>query len=161
MKTETKNKTLLIWIAALLITNIILLLLYLQANNCMKQNRHVSRQEYVKSYLEKELLFDAGQLARYDQISGAHRDEMRKLMDSISLLRKPVFQELAVSGFTPEAIQNAVIKINTQQRAVDLAMLSQLVEIRSLCNGAQLKRFDTGFYKITSRKFGAKVKSNK
>jgi hypothetical protein len=24
-----------------------------------------------------------------------------------------------------------------------------------------LKRFDTGFYKITSRKFGAKVKSNK
>ncbi len=161
MKTEIKNKTLLIWIAVLLITNIILLLLYLQANNFMKQNRHVSRQEYVKNYLEKELLFDAGQLARYDQISGAHRDEMRKLMDSISLLRKPVFQELAVSGFTPEAIQNAAININTQQRAVELAMLSQLFEIRSLCNGAQLKRFDTGFYKITSRKFGTKAKSNK
>jgi hypothetical protein len=158
MKTETKNKTLLIWIAVLLITNMILLLLYLQANNCMKQNRHVSRQEYVKNYLAEELLFDASQLARYNKIAGAHRIEMMKLIDSISLLRKPVFQDLAISGFTPEAIQNAALKINTQQRAIELEMLRQLVEIRSLCNGEQLKRFDTSFYKITSRKFGAKGK---
>ncbi|MFT3909901.1 MAG: hypothetical protein QM737_10780 [Ferruginibacter sp.] len=156
MNEQPKNKVLIIIIGILLVANIIMLAFFIFGNQKEKKDRS-SRDSYVIEYLEKEVGFNAAQLARYDSLSKQHREQLRSVFNELSTGRKKNFKSLVEASFSDSAIDKAADDMHEQQKALELNMLKYLREVRNICTATQMATFDTGFYKI----FGKRGSSHK
>ncbi|MEO8769789.1 MAG: periplasmic heavy metal sensor [Ferruginibacter sp.] len=149
MNEQPKSKVLIIIIGILLIANIVMLGFFLAGAGDHNQKReHSGKNSYVGEYLEKEVGFNADQLARYDSLSKLHREEMKATFGELSTKRKRTFEALAAASFSDSAINNAANEMHDRQAVLELSQLRHVKEIRDICTEGQLRRFDTGFYKI-------------
>ncbi|CAN5834187.1 hypothetical protein BH11BAC4_BH11BAC4_07990 [soil metagenome] len=151
MNTAPKNKTLIIIIAILLIANIATLSFFLM-NKCGTKSGRQDKKAMIANYLSKEVGFNAEQLKRYDTLSKQQRSAMRSSLDGMSAGREEIFRKLASQEFSDSAIDNAANAITIQQRSFEVLMLHHLDDIRNICTPAQKLAFDTGFYKIISKR---------
>lgn len=151
MNEQPKSKVLVLIIGILLIANIIMLSFFIM-NGRKDDRKDKARRNYVTDYLEKEVGFDAGQLARYDSLSKEHRAKTRSVFDELSPQRKTILKTLAEESFSDSAIIRAASHLHAQQAIFDFNMLKHLKLIRNICTKEQRQRFDTGFYKIVGKR---------
>ena len=148
MNEQPKSKVLVIIIGILLIANIVMLGFFIAGGDHNQKRERSGKNSYVGEYLEKEVGFNAEQLDRYDSLSKRHQHEMKANFTELSLKRKKIFEALAVASFNDSAINSAANAMHDRPAILELSMLRHLKEIRDICSQEQLRRFDTGFYKI-------------
>lgn len=149
---QPKNKMLVIIIAILLIANIATLSFFLLNRNERQKAGRTDRKGQITEFLKKNVGFSDEQLSRYDTLSRQHRSKMRMILDSLGPGREDIFRNVASQSFSDSAISAAAAAIADQQKAFETKMLRHLKDIRNICTPAQQQVFDTGFYKIISRR---------
>lgn len=151
MNEQPKSKVLIIIIGILLLANIVMLGFFISGNHKEKRERS-GRNSYVGDYLKKEVGFNEAQLSRYDSLSTQNRERTKATFAKLASNRKEILQALAGASFSDSAIVKAANDMHTQPAVLELNMLRHLKEIRNICTQNQLRRFDTGFYKIFGRR---------
>jgi Spy/CpxP family protein refolding chaperone len=120
------------------------------------------RQAQITTFLKKNVGFTQDQLGRYDTISSENRSKMKVVFDEIAVGREDIFRKLASQEYSDSAIVIAANAIAEQQKAFEIKMLFHLKDIRNICTPVQQAVFDTGFYKIISKRSdGRNNKKNK
>ena len=151
MNTNSRNKTLIIIIGILLAANIALISMLLM-NKGNHPGGRIDKKTMISNYLKKEVGFTPEQQQQYEKISQGHKDEMRGRFDDMNIQREKIFRQLAASDFSDSAIRVAATAMASQQQGFEEAMLHHLKEIRRICTPQQLSAFDSGFYKIISKR---------
>lgn len=152
MNTQPKSKVLLLIIGILLLANIATLSFFLLNKCSHSKTGKQDRVDMVAAYLKREVGFNEAQLAKYDTLSKIHRSEMKPAYDSIASKREMVLKQLGANQFMDSSMNTAAAGIAAQQQSFETRMFNHLKDIRAICTPAQKLIFDTGFYKIISRR---------
>lgn len=159
MNTENKSRIFLLIIAILVITNVGLLIFFLQNKETPKQNYRQDRRAYIANFLKKEIGFDQQQLQQFDTLSTRHREKMNGISDKLKGSKEEQFRQLVEGNFTDSAIAIIAAQTSTAQKTIEIMMFNHLRNIRVLCKPAQLAKFDSLFGKVLNRKGEARRKS--
>lgn len=143
-----KSKMLVLIIVVLLIANFATLALLYKAHTKPSQ-RSGSR---MKEYLIKEVGFNQQQMMTYDSLYAIYQETMRSKMKDSRKGINEVYQQLASTGFTDSALDDAAAKLSVKQQAAQKMMLKHLGDIRAICNETQVQHLDTTIYKMFQKR---------
>ena len=153
MSTPTKSKLYLLIIGILLVSNIVMLFVFLGNKDEGKKGNHgPDRGAMMKEFLEKEIGFNQQQLQQYDTLSKQHKEKMKADFDALKSNKELQFKELGTKGFTDSAINDVVSRTAEKQKSMELQMLNHFAAIRKICTPEQQPKFDSLFYKIWNKK---------
>jgi protein CpxP len=146
----TKNKILILAIVALLITNIAMLVFFLNkpGHKGFKRGRDAALTEFV----QQDLGFSQQQMQRFDSLGKQHKEKVRLVMDSLRNSKEQELKTLAAAGFSDSAMLQSASRSASGQTAMELLMLQHFKNIRGLCTPEQQSKFDTLYYKLWQRK---------
>jgi periplasmic protein CpxP/Spy len=140
MNPVSGNKTLIVIIAILLLTNIGLLIFYLRACN---HNREQPKRIGFTERLKKEVGFTPGQMEVFAPKKKAFWDNMRNRFDSIKKTKEDFYYQM----YNPSIPDSVIIKkaegIGEQQKELDLFVIRHFKDIRTLCTPEQLPKYDS------------------
>src|SRR6187455_2036775 len=97
---QNKNKALLIIIGILLVANIAMVSFFLMKKDGNKREKKPEWKTVISGFLKTEIGFDTVQLKQYDSLSNMHKDNMKKMMDSLRTGKDKQFKELAEANFS-------------------------------------------------------------
>ncbi len=140
------NKILLGIIAALILTNLLVIALWWNAAHTDKMPP--KRTSPMTEYLKNDLGFSNIQMAKFDTIKMQQRSDAKKLFGDIRNEKATTYKNLAAGNFSDSALNIAADFSSQKQKNLEMMMLMHLRDIRNLCTPDQMKKFDTGFYKV-------------
>lgn len=150
---QNRSKVFLAIIGVLLVANIVLVsFLLLRKEEPKHENQRPDKKAIISAFLKNEMGFDAEQLKQYDTLSDRHKENMKKLMDSLRTPKEKQFAILAAADFSDSAMNMMATQSSATQRVMELQMFNHLKKIRLLCTPAQLPKFDSTFGKVLSKK---------
>jgi periplasmic protein CpxP/Spy len=152
---QNKSKILLTIIGILLIANIAMVSFFLLKKDGNKYDKQrPDRKTMIASFLKDEIGFSTEQLQQYDTLSTGHRENMKKMFDSLRSSKDKQFKELAAGNFSDSVINSVADRSAVSQKIMELQMFNHLKNVRLLCTPEQLPKFDTLFVKILNRRGG-------
>lgn len=152
---QNKSKILLTIIGILLIANIAMVSFFLLKKDVNKYDKQrPDRKTMIANFLKDEIGFSTEQLQQYDTLSTGHRENMKKMFDSLRSSKDKQFKELAAGNFSDSVINNVADQSAVSQKIMELQMFNHLKNVRLLCTPAQLPKFDSLFVKILNRRGG-------
>jgi hypothetical protein len=151
---QNRSKAFLAIIGILLIANIALVSFFLMKKDGDRREKRPDKKAVISAFLKSEIGFDTVQLKQYDTLSDRHRDNMKKMMDSLRTPKDQQFKELAAANFSDSAMSSVAGQSAASQKAMELQMFNHLKNIRLLCTPAQLPKFDSLFGKVFTKKGG-------
>jgi hypothetical protein len=149
---QNRSKVFLAIIGILLVANIALVSFFLLKKDGGKREKRPDRKAMISAFLKNEIGFDTVQLKQYDTLSDRHKENIKKMMDSLRTPKDQQFKELAAANFSDSAMNSLAEQSATVQKAMELRMFNHLRKIRLLCTQAQLPKFDSLFGKILNKK---------
>lgn len=162
INTQNKSKIFVAIIVMLMIANIVLVSLFLMKKDPGKRDKHEDRKAMISNFLKNEIGFSTAQLQQYDTLSDNHRDNIKKMFDSLRSSKDKQFRQLAAADFTDSVINAVADQSALSQRTMELKMFNHLRNIRLLCTPEQLPKFDSLFPKVLNRRGeGRKKESEK
>jgi periplasmic protein CpxP/Spy len=161
MENRSSNKILIVIIAFLLLANIATITLFLLNKKADTGYGKDDRKNSMRNYLKNEIKFSDKQLATFDSIKNQQHSQTKLIFDSMRTSRQDRLKFLGKNDFADSFIKDAANAAARQQSQVEVRFLEHLKEIRQLCTPEQMKRFDTGFYKIMNRQQGDDKKKEK
>ena len=156
---QNRSKVFIAIIGILLFANIALVSFFLLKKNGGRHEKRPDRKAMISAFLKNEIGFDTVQLKQYDTLSDRHKENMKKMMDSLRTPKDQQFKELAAANFSDSTMNSLAEQSATVQKAMEQRMFNHLRKIRMLCTPEQLPKFDSLFGKVFSRK-GADGKKN-
>lgn len=154
IKKENRSKVYLLIIAILLITNIALLS-FLLMNKNKPHSKHPDRVTMISGFLKTEIGFDSAQVAQYVSLSNSHKENMKKLFDSLRSAKDKQFTRLAAGNFSDSTMDAVSTQSAANQKMVEMQMFNHLKNIRNICKPGQLAAFDSLFARILNKKMPA------
>ena len=151
MSTTSKNKILLLAVTFLLLTNIAMLIFFLNMGHD-KKGPHGGHEGMMKEFLKSEIGFNPQQLQQYDSLSKQHREKIKISFDEIRNSKTQLFKDLGATAFSDSAIIIAADRSASLQKQMEVKMIMHFKEIRNLCTSGQQPKFDSLFYKVWTRK---------
>lgn len=148
----TKNKILILVLAVLLITNVAMLVLFLNRPEGNKGFKRGGREAVLTDFVQKDLGFNEQQMQQFDSLGKVHREKVKQLMDTLRNKKEEALVKVAAAGFADSALLESAGQSSLGQTAMELLMLRHFKNIRSLCTPAQQAKFDTSYYKLWHRK---------
>jgi len=149
---QNRSKVFLAIIGILLVANIALVSFFLMKKDGPRREKKPEWKVVISGFLKNEIGFDTVQLNRYYSLSDRHKENMKKMMDSLRTPKDQQFKELAAANFSDSAMNSMAGQSATAQKAMELQMFNHLKNIRLLCKPEQLPKFDSLFGKILNRK---------
>jgi len=150
---QNRSKVFLTIIGILLVANIALVsFLLLKKDEPKHEKQRPDRKAIISNFLKTEIGFDTVQLKQYDTLSDRHKENMKKMMDSLRTPKDKQFEKLAAADFSDSAMNAVANQSATTQMAMELQMFNHLKRIRTLCTPNQLPKFDSLFGKVLSKK---------
>lgn len=159
INTTNKSKVLLLIIAILVIANIAMLSFVLGKKDAPKQTSRPDRKAHISAFLKDEIGFDQQQLQQFDTLSNRHRKNMGLMFDKIRNNKTDQFRQLVIGNFTDSAINSIAEQSITNQKAMEIRMLTHIRNVRLICKPGQVAKFDSGFGKILARRNEKKGKN--
>lgn len=147
----TKTKGLLLLIFILFISNLVAWFMLFNKKH-VKTSRHAQTREFLR----KEVGFSGVQLAAYDSLANAFREEFRKKIGEAKNEKVQLMEKVAANGFSDSAIAVGSRGVAEAQRQLEMVMLTHTANVRALCTPAQTGRFDDGWIKMFRRKIPGK-----
>jgi periplasmic protein CpxP/Spy len=155
MSTTSRNRNLIFIIAALLLTNIAVLVYFLWLKpDGHKDGKKPPNEGFFTIALRDSVGFNAQQIAQYKELKdkqkkaiGVMFEEMRKAKDSL-------FRLVGNTQANDSIIQKAAEAVGERQRLLDLQSFNHFREIRALCTSReQEQKYDTAVLRML-RKMG-------
>jgi hypothetical protein len=151
---QNRSKVFLTIIGILLVANIALVSFFLMRKDGSKREKRPEWKTVISAFLKTEIGFDTVQINQYHLLSDRHRENMKKMMDSLRTTKDKQFKELAAANFSDSVMNTVADRSAATQKAMELRMFNHLRNIRLLCNPEQLPKFDSLFGKVLNRKNG-------
>ena len=148
----SKTKVLVSAIVFLLLTNIGMLIFFLNCKDHGKGGGKGGRSAAMRSFLQKEIGFNDQQLAQFDSLSKKHREQIKPSFDDMRNGREQEMKALGQSGFNDSAIEASATKSSAMQKEMIKTMLLHFREVRELCTPEQKPKFDSLFYKSLAKR---------
>ena len=145
---QNRSKVFLAIIGILLVANIAMVSFFLL------NREKPDRKTIIANFLKTEIGFDTLQLQQYDLLGNRHKDNMKKMMDSLRSTKDNQFKELTAAGFSDSAMNSIADQSAVSQKAMELRSFNHLKKIRLLCKPEQLPKFDSLFGKVLNRRNG-------
>ncbi len=153
MINNSKNsKIFLVIIAILLISNISLLIFFLQKKGPDSPAKRPDRKEYISGFLKKEIGFNQQQLLQYDSLSDGQTKIMKSFFENMRNKKKQQFQQLVAGDFSDSSINRLADESAATQKQMEVQMFNHIRSVRQLCSPNQLPKFDTSFVKVFNRR---------
>jgi hypothetical protein len=151
---QNRNKVFLSIIGILLIANIAMVSFFIFKKDDRKHEKRMDRKTMIADFLKKEIRFDAAQLQQYDTLSTRHRENMKKMFDSLKSSKDKQFAALTAGNFSDSVMNIVADQSAASQKMMELQMFNHLKNVRMLCKPEQLPKFDSLFVKILNKRGG-------
>jgi hypothetical protein len=150
---QNRSKILLSIIAILLVANIAMVYFFLMKKDDDKQRgKRPDRRAMIADFLKKDIGFDMVQLQQYDTLSNLHKEDMKKMFDSLGMAKDKQFKELVAGNFSDSVINVVAEKSGASQKIMEQQMFGHLKNIRKLCKPEQQSKFDSLFVKVLTKR---------
>jgi Spy/CpxP family protein refolding chaperone len=154
INTQNKSKILVAIIVMLMIANIALVSFFLLKKDTGRRDKHEDRKVMITNFLKNEIGFSTEQLQRYDTLSDNHRDNIKKMFDSLRSSKDKQFKQLTAGNFSDSVMNTVAEQSAVSQKLMELQMFNHLKNIRALCTTDQLPKFDSLFVKVLNKRGG-------
>lgn len=128
-----RNKNLLFIIAALLLTNIAVLLYFLWIKPCDHKPDSQKRNSMTEM-LQKEVGFTDEQVGQYKQLKEEQKASIRPMFDEMRKAKDSLFRLLSDPGINDSTINKVSDLIAQKQKALDLQTFNHFKKVRALCS---------------------------
>ena len=149
---QNRSKVFLIIIGILLVANIVMITFFVMKKDGNKHENRPDRKTMISNFLKNEIGFDTMQLQQYDALSSKHRENIKKMFDSLRSTKDKQFKELTASNFSDSVINSVADQSAATQKMMELQMFNHLKGVRMLCTPEQLPKFDSLFVKVLNRR---------
>jgi periplasmic protein CpxP/Spy len=127
-----RNKNLLFIIAALLLTNIAVLVYFLWIKPCEPKTDSQKRSSMTEM-LEKEVGFTDEQVGQYKQLKEEQKATIRPMYDEMRKAKDSLFRLLSDPSVNDSIINKVSDVIAQKQKALDLQTFNHFKKVRALC----------------------------
>jgi periplasmic protein CpxP/Spy len=161
MSTTTRNKNLIFIIAALLLTNIAVLVYFLwikEPDHKPKENKSRGNNGMTE-ILQKEVGFNEQQVAQYKQLKDVQWETIKPMFDQMRKSKDSLWRMMSDSTASDSAISKAADVIAQRQKTLDLQTFAHFKRVRAICTPDQLAKYDTAVLRMFSR-MGKPAKRN-
>lgn len=142
MNSVSRNKNLLFIIAALLLTNIAVLVYFLWIKQ-PEPKPDGQKKNGMTEMLQKEVGFNDEQVGQYKQLKEEQRATIRPMFDEMRKAKDSLFRLLSDPGVSDSIINKASEAIAQKQKALDLQTFSHFKKVRALCTVEQQSKYDS------------------
>ena len=139
MNQMSRNKISLAIIAVLLITNIVMLVLFLSM--CNKETE--PRRKWFTERLKTEVGFTPEQMTVYDVKKQAFINGIRERFDEIKKTKEDFYYQMYDSTVTDSVLQAKASVIGEQQKDLDMHVIRHFRDVRKMCTHSQLPKYDS------------------
>ncbi|MCO6497712.1 MAG: hypothetical protein J5I50_08640 [Chitinophagaceae bacterium] len=155
MSIKSSNKILLLIIGALLITNLVMLFLYvLKPKNQHFEGRFRGQDSGLVPVLRDKVGFDEQQIADYLELRSRQRQRTSETYSGMTEVKERFYFSIFDNQIPDSLINNIADSIANKQKKVDLGMRNYFIEIRGLCKTEQQPAFDSAFKRVIYRMIG-------
>lgn len=154
MNSLTKNKALVSIIIFLLITNIAMLLFFLELNKPVQRNGHGRDQNGMSGMLQKDVGFTKEQLDSYQALRKEQFEKGHPLFDDLRNAKMDFYNLIYTAQVSDSSVNKAADLIAEKQEMLDLQMFKHLKMVRNICTPDQLQKFDSTIKKVLIRMTG-------
>ncbi|TAL48418.1 MAG: periplasmic heavy metal sensor [Chitinophagaceae bacterium] len=155
------NKTLLLIIAVLFLTNIALL--YFKVWNRDGHDKgslgRGGPQGFMAVMLEKEVGFNKEQIAQYEDLRTKHFESMKPLFDEVRNTKDSLYRLMNYTQVADSIVNVYANRVSEKQKAVELKMFYYLKAVEAICTPEQKPKFDSVVQKLVKRQTGQGRKS--
>ncbi|MEI9943699.1 MAG: hypothetical protein WDN26_05705 [Chitinophagaceae bacterium] len=154
------NKTLVFIIAVLLLSNIALLYFFVWKDQGKKQDNKSFR-EYMVETLKKEVGFNDGQIAQYEEMSAKHKEAMKSLFDDIKAEKDSLYKLLLQPQLVDSVVNHHLNMIGEKQRSIDQKIFSHFLSLREVCTAEQRPKYDSLVQRMTRKMINPQKKDDR
>lgn len=156
--TQSKNKTLILIIVLLLLSNIFLLGFYIFSHK-EPPRRERGKDVFITS-LKNEVGFSEGQLKKFTELKETDWAEAKKKMEDIRQIKWRLFDLTRQSNIQDSTVEKLADSIAILQKEVEIKSFQHFKKTRAICTPTQQAAYDSLMKKIITR-FGRKPRSEK
>lgn len=149
---QNRSKVFLTIIGILLVANIAMVLFFFLKKDDDKREKRPDRKTLIANFLKNDIGFSAEQLQQYDTLSNTHRENMKKMYDSLRSSKDKQFRGLTAANFSDSAMHVIADESAASQKMMEMQMFTHLKNVRLLCTPEQLPKFDSLFVKVLNRR---------
>lgn len=158
MSNTSRNKNLVFIIAALLLTNIAVLVYFLWIKEPHGSRSSGSNKPPKEGFftvaLRDSVGFNEQQIAQYKEIKDRQKKTMEVMFDNMRSAKDSLFRLIGDTLANDSVIRRAAEAVGERQRLLDLQSFSHFREIRALCTSPeQQQKYDTAVLRML-RKMG-------
>jgi len=139
MNQLSRNKILLTIIAILLITNIVMLILFLRMKPVHQEPKKLGFTEKLKN----QVGFTPEQMSVFEPKKKVFWTRVRERFDEIKKTKEEFYQYMYDPSVPDSVFEAKADIIGKQQRDLDLYVIRHFKEIRTLCTPEQLPKYDS------------------
>jgi protein CpxP len=140
MNQVSGNKILLAIIAVLIITNIVMLVLFLRMK---KPEAATTKKLGFTEKLKNEVGFTSEQMAVFEPRKKAFWKTMRERFEDMKKTKEAFYYQLYDPSIKDSVIESKAEVIGKQQKELDLFVIRHFKEVRALCTPQQLPKYDS------------------
>jgi len=141
------NKTLVVIIAILLLSNIALLYFLTRCRkDCTPEQppkENTNFRKMMMKRLKEEVGFDTTQIAKYEASSKIHKESMKPLFAELTNAKDSLYK-LLLQPLPSDSSKNYYLqRIGEKQQAIDLRIFNHFYNLRQECTEVQRPKFDS------------------
>ncbi len=142
MASRNTIRALLLIILVLLISNLVILYLFVLSPGVVKNKRANTGREGIATILKDSVGFTPQQVARYNELRSSERTRLKGLFGEMRTTKKK-FYKMATPPVSDSVANNLADSIGFIQRKIDLEMRGYFLKIREICEPSQTQAFDS------------------
>jgi periplasmic protein CpxP/Spy len=157
MSTTSRNKNLIFIIAALLLTNIAVLVYFLWLKEPSKQKEQP--RNGITEMFQNEVGFTEAQVAQYRLLKEEQRAAIKPMFDEMRKAKDSLWRLMSDTTVSDSVLSRAADAIAQKQKALDLQTFNHFKRVRMICTPEQYAKYDTAILRMFS-KMGKPAKRN-
>ncbi|MDQ6755479.1 MAG: hypothetical protein M3004_00935 [Bacteroidota bacterium] len=157
MEPVKKNRSLILIIIFLLVSNIAILIFFIFLSGD-RRGHFRNDKKGILTFLQNDIGFNKQQMDQYQKLKDAHMQKIKPFFEEIRSAKDSFYNLLYRDNISDSAITNAATVIGEKQISLDMQMFKYLKTIRSLCTPEELPKFDSQFKTVVERMTGGRFR---
>lgn len=160
-KIMQNNKTLILLVAILLLTNIGVLVYFLSSRKPARIGQPKERKSVVE-YVQSEIGFNEQQAAQFKQLHDKYIDSLKLLREDVQKAKNAFFSLLHQPGVSDSLIHASAARIGDKQEEFEMNNFRHFQKVRAICTDFQQQsKFDSMVTRMVNRPFGRRGGSSR
>ncbi len=159
MNNGSKNKTLIIIIVLLLISNIFLVGFYMFKNKT--SHRTKGKDDGFVTALKNDVGFSEEQLKKFSELKETNWTQAKERMNQVRKLRSQIFDLTRQNSVADSTVERIADSIAILQKQFEIKSYNHFKETRAICTPQQQAAYDSLMKKIINRPRGPRTGAKK